>query len=156
MRKLLLCAALAACSSTPAPRPAMPQQPIQQTGGLEHGMMNCPSAVQGAETKLRMTDHGVDLIVTAADPGANVEIVKLANFHAHQDVLTDWPEHSGKHGGPATIGHCPIVHDGTRITLSPTLRGVVMHVAALAPDRIRSVQLETAERLSSMPRSVPR
>jgi len=156
MRFALACAAMAACSSTPPPAPAAPRQPSQTTGGLEHGMMNCPSAVEGAQTSLRMTASGVDVIVTASDPGAQVEIVKLADFHSRQDQFTDWPEHTGKHGGPGTIGHCPIIHDGTRISLSPMVRGVVVHVTALEPGRVKSVQDQTTERLASMPGWLPR
>jgi hypothetical protein len=157
MKKMIMLACvLAACSSRPAPQPEAPRQPSQRTGGLEHGMMNCPSAVEGARTRLRMTPDGVDVIVTAGDPGAQVEIVKLADFHARQDRFSEWPEHTGFHGGPGTIGHCPIVHDGTRVSLSPMLRGVVVHVTALTPDRVKAVQNETTERLASMPSWLPR
>jgi len=157
MKKLMLvCAALAACSPRPAAPPAAPQPPSETTGGLEHGMLNCPVAVEGAETLLRMTDDGVDLIITAKDPAAQAEIVKLADFHARQNELSPWPEHTGKHGGPGTIGHCPVLHDGTQISLSPTEGGVILHVDALAPGRVKSVQEQTAERLSSMPKWLPR
>jgi hypothetical protein len=157
MKPVLLCAALAACSSPPAPAPTpAPPQLSQMTGGLEHAMMNCPSAVDGAQTRLRMTATGVDVIVTAADPEARAELAKLAEIHANMDRFTEWPEHTGKHGGPGTIGHCPIVHDGTTITFARFDRGVVLHVTATSTDRVSWLQDQTAQRLATMPAWLPR
>lgn len=156
MKQLLACAVLAACSSAPSPPPAAPQQPSQRTGGLEHGMMNCPSAVESARTAVRNTERGVDVTVTTTDPAARVELIKLAHFHASQDRMSDWPEHTGKHGGPGSIGHCPILHEGTTITLSGTENGVILHVVARSSDRVRWLQDQTAERAASIPSWLPR
>jgi hypothetical protein len=163
IKPVLLSAALAACSSPPGPGPApapwparAPPQPSQMTGGLEHGMMNCPSAVDGAQTRLRMTATGVDVIVTAADPETRAELAKLAEIHASMDRFTEWPEHTGKHGGPGTIGHCPIIHDGTTVSFARFDRGVVLHVTATSTDRVSWLQDQTAQRLASMPTWLPR
>jgi hypothetical protein len=145
---------LAACSPRSAPLP--PQQPWQMTGGLEHAMMNCPSAVEGARTRLVRTPDGIDVIVTSADADARVEIRRLADYHARMDTLTERPEHSGFHGGPGTFGHCPIIHDRTRITISQVPDGVVLHVIALTSDDVAPVQEQTAQRLSSLPSWLPR
>jgi hypothetical protein len=126
------------------------------TGGLEHAMLNCPSAVDGARTELRPTATGIDVIVTANTPDATAEIARLAAYHAAQDQLSEWPPHTGFHGGPATIGHCPVVHEGTRISSTRVQDGAVLHVTALRPDRIRSVQDETAQRLAALPTWLPR
>lgn len=150
MKRVLACSLIAACASRAAPPPA-PPQPWQMTGGLEHGMMNCPSAVEGARTRLARTPGGIDVIVTSADADARVEIRALADYHARLDRFTGWPQHSGRHGGPGTFGHCPIIHDRTRITVSPLPDGVVLHVVALAPDHVASVQDQTAQRLAALP-----
>lgn len=158
VKQLLACAALAGCASAPAPapQPAAPLQPSQMTGALEHGMMNCPSAVADARTVVRDTERGVDVVVTTTDPAARVELIKLAHFHASQDRMSEWPEHTGKHGGPGTIGHCPILHDGTTITLSQTENGVILHVVARSSDRVRWLQEQTAARAASIPTWLPR
>jgi hypothetical protein len=127
------------------------------TGAMEHGMMNCPSAVEGANTRLRMTANGVDVMVTSSDPRARAEIVALASYHAGFDgELTGWPEHSGFHGGPGTFGHCPIIHDRTTIALSPLTDGVTLHVMTALPEHVKAVQDQTAQRLARMPRWLPR
>lgn len=147
---------VAACGARAAPPPP-PPQPWQMTGAMEHGMMNCPSAVEGARTRLRMTPGGVDVIVTAGDPRARAEIVALAEYHAgFAGELTEWPEHSGRHGGPGTLGHCPIIHDRTAISLSPLADGVTLHVTTGVPEHVKSVQDQTAQRLASLPRWLPR
>jgi TusA-related sulfurtransferase len=155
---VLAVATLAACSSRQAPPPVAPQpvESSQMTGGLEHGMLNCPSAVDGAETRLRMTERGVDIFVRAKDPEARAEIAKLAERHTRMDRLTGWPEHTGKHGGPGEIGHCPIIHKNTQITLETVDDGVVLHVIATLPDRAKQVQEQTVLRLASLPRWRPR
>ena len=162
---VLVFATLAACSSRQASPPvspvspvssSRPQEPSQTTGGLEHAMMNCPSAVDGADTRLRMTERGVDIFVRSQDPDARAEIVRLAGLHARMDRLTGWPEHTGKHGGPGEIGHCPIIHKNTQITVETADDGVVLHVIATTPDRVKRVQEQTVLRLASMPRWLPR
>jgi len=155
MKNLLACSVLVACASSPPPPPA-PPQPWQMTGGMEHGMMNCPSAVEGAQTRLVQTPTGVDVIVTSADAFAQAEIRTLADYHARMDRYTDWPQHSGFHGGPGLYGHCPIIHDRTRITLSPAPDGVTLHVRAVSPDHVASVQEQTAQRLVALPSWLPR
>ena len=52
------------------------------TGGKELGMMNCPSAVKGAVTRVEGTARGVDLAITAVDPDVRREVVTLAKVHA--------------------------------------------------------------------------
>lgn len=154
MKLAFVCVALAACTPKPAPQP--PAEPWQMTGGLEHGMMNCPSAVDGAHTRLRMTARGVNVIVTSKDPTAAAEITALAEFHARQDRFTEWPAHSGFHGGPGKIGHCPVIHDRTQIVISALEDGVIMHVTALVPEHVQSVQDQTAQRLAALPKWLPR
>ena len=129
MRKTLLCAVLAACSPRPAPAPT-------PTHTSARGPTICPSAVEGAKTRLRMTDDGVDVIVTTEDPRARIEIVKLAGLHARS-------------GDPGPNDDCPIVHDDTRISLAPFANGIVLHLKALTPDRVQTVQARASRRLAA-------
>ena len=152
MKKLLLVGTvLAACSSRPAPQVAgTQQQSSAMTGEREHGMMNCPSAVKGAETVLSMTAGGVDLTVTAKEAASQAEIKRLAELHTRQGESGEAPQHTGMHGGPGTAGHCPVIHEGTQITMSPVEDGVVLHVNAAAPDRVKAVQDQAAERIAAL------
>lgn len=126
------------------------------TGELEHGMANCPSAVDGAETRLTNTPTGVDVTVTAQNADAEALIVQLAELHTRHEGMGNAPQHTGQHGGPGTIGHCPIIHDGTQISMTSVEGGVVLHVDALAPERVKEVQAQTADRLAAMPKGAPR
>jgi hypothetical protein len=83
-----------------------------------------------------MTADGVDVIVTTEDPRARIEIVKLAGVHARS-------------GNPGPNDDCPVVHDDTRITLAPFTNGVVLHLQALTPDRIQTVQARASRRLAA-------
>ena len=157
MKKLLfVCAVLAGCSSRPAPQPAAPKQAAPMSGELEHGMANCPSAVDGAETHLTNTPTGVDVTVTAQNADAQALIVQLAELHTRHEGMGNAPQHTGQHGGPGSIGHCPIIHDGTQISMTSVEGGVVLHVDALAPERVKEVQAQTADRLAAMPKGAPR
>jgi hypothetical protein len=154
MRSVIATVAVVACGSrTPSPAPI---QPWQMTGGLEHAMMNCPSAVAGAATRFELTPTGIDLIVTAADRSARDEIIELAAYHARLGGgPTEWPEHSGHHGGPGTVGHCPVIHDRTMIALSPRPDGVTLHVTTTLPGHVKDVQDATVNRLERLPRWLP-
>ena len=143
---LLACAALAACSSRHVSPPAAAPAPSQPTGKLEHRMQNCPSAVEGADTRLRMTERGVDIFVRAKDANARAEIAKLAELHTRQDLP----------GGPGVSRHCLIVHHHTQITMEPVDDGVVLHVNATEPSRVKALQEQTVVRLASMPQAYPR
>jgi hypothetical protein len=157
MKKVvLICAALAACTPKQAPAPAEPRQPARATGRMEQGMRSCPPATPGVQTSLRMTDAGIDVIMRAKDPIARAEMERLAELHAHRDRLAQAPEHSGQHGGPGTIGHCPIIHEGTKIQISSIPDGVVLHVTARTPNHVKSVQLQTVSRLHTMPQWLAR
>lgn len=154
MKKLMLvCAVLAACSSKPAPQsPGGAEAPksTAMTGEMEHGMMNCPSAVKGAETAVAMTASGVDITVTAKEPGAQAEIKRLAELHGQQGAMGEAPMHTGLHGGPGAIGHCPVIHEGTQVTIEPVEGGAILHVSAMAPDGAKAVQDRTTERIEAL------
>lgn len=133
-----------------------PARPWQMTGGLEHAMMNCPSAVTGATTRVERTPDGVDVIVVAAEAGDREYVRELAEYHAHLGApSTDRGEHSGFHGGPGRIGHCPIIHYRTQVTYSSISEGAIIHVKARSPMEVEQLQQETEQRARSLPRWLP-
>jgi hypothetical protein len=146
MRYLLLSFVLAACGSTPShPAPPPPQ------GQLEHDMRNCPSALAGAATRVTNTADGVDLEITATEPDIQRQIIDLASLHERMGPPRDSGiEHTGKHGGPGSIGHCPIVHAGTTVTFERLAGGAVIHVVAMAPSDVLHVQTTVADRVARL------
>jgi hypothetical protein len=122
------------------------------TGKKEHGMLNCPSAVDGAKTVLQRTDDGVDLTVTADDPAARRTVRVLARVHAAMhEPTSEKVEHGGQHGGPGSIGFCPVIHTGTVVTFNDVPGGVRIHVSASSLDDVAALQLRTAQRVSALP-----
>jgi hypothetical protein len=121
------------------------------TGGKELGMMNCPSAVEGAVTRLEATPRGVDLTITAVDPSAREELVTLTKVHAAmRGPNLEKPIHHGQHGGPGTVGHCPVIHVGTEVTYEEVAGGVRIHVVAQDPDDTLHVQQLASERAAAL------
>ncbi|HEX8114356.1 MAG TPA: hypothetical protein VF516_41785 [Kofleriaceae bacterium] len=119
-------------------------------GGLEHAMANCPTAVQGAVTRAVNTEFGVDLTITADDPVSQRRIVELAARHEQMgDPDGAIPPHTGRHGGPGGIGHCPVFHDSTTVTFTKLRRGAVIHLRALLPSDVTRVQAIVADRLAT-------
>jgi hypothetical protein len=155
MRLTLTLIAITACAGSTATSPnhgntTPATHEARQTGELERGMANCPSAVPGAVTELAMTSDGVDVIIAAEDPAARQQIVSLAERHMRMGGPAGLPEHSGLHGGPGSIGHCPIIHDATRITTTRTVQGVIIHVRALVPGNVKALQDETRSRVAGL------
>lgn len=121
------------------------------TGGKELGMMNCPSAVKGAVTRVEGTERGVDLAITAVDPDVRREVVTLAKVHAAMKGPNyEKPIHDGQHGGPGTIGHCPVIHVGTDVTYEEIAGGVRIHVVTQDPGDVARVQQLAVERTAAL------
>ncbi|HEU4731874.1 MAG TPA: hypothetical protein VFT22_28460 [Kofleriaceae bacterium] len=139
----------------PAPAQAVATAPVAAppvpSGAREHSMRNCPTAVAGATTQLTKTGVGVDLEITTSDPAARRQVITLARMHSHlgdPDGVTK--AHTGRHGGPGVIGHCPIVHASTNVTFTPTPNGVVIHINAIVPEDVPAVQVTVADRLARL------
>jgi hypothetical protein len=148
-------------STMPAIAPDTPQAPpaalaapvVRQPrqGALEHAMANCPTAVNGATTRAVNTESGVDLTITADDPVSQRRIVELAARHEQiGDPDGATPLHTGRHGGPGGIGHCPVIHDSTTVTFTRLRRGAVIHLRALLPSDVGRVQALVADRLATL------
>jgi hypothetical protein len=139
---------LAACASTPA---ASTPTTLSQTGEREHAMANCPNAVAGARTSLSMIEDGVEMLITAETSEARHEIELRADKHLRMgDPAGQAPEHTGLHGGPGWMGHCPIIHDATTVSVRRIPNGVVVRVRALIPDAVKTLQEETRSRVAGL------
>ncbi|HTJ41037.1 MAG TPA: hypothetical protein VL463_03050 [Kofleriaceae bacterium] len=140
----------------PAPAPAPITPPGNMTGGKEHAMANCPTAVAGAHTQMTFTDDGIELAITASTPAARAEIQKRAHLHASLAAPSGKGMHSGRHGGPGRIGYCPIVHDDRVIvTVSDTTRGARIRMRADGDNAITELQELVALRVSGLPPVMP-
>ncbi|HTR54283.1 MAG TPA: hypothetical protein VMJ10_26505 [Kofleriaceae bacterium] len=147
--------ALAACSSDQPQReqPAASRPQALLTGKTPHHMRNCPSGVESATTQATPTADGVDLTITSPDPAAQREILVRAVLQSLQrDPLARVPQHTGEHGGPGSIGFCPIIHADTRVTYAPIANGVRVHVAAHRMQDVATLQEATAARVRAMTR----
>jgi hypothetical protein len=145
----------------PAMAPTAPEAPAvalaapvagrQRRGALEHAMTNCPTAVKGAITRAVNTASGVDLTIIADDPVSQRRIVELADLHERiGDPDGSAPRHTGLHGGPGGLGHCPVIHDATTVTFTRLRRGVVLHVRALLPSDVARVQGIVNDRVAAL------
>lgn len=150
VKRVLPLLLFAACSRSPATPTLVNAGTGSQRGELERGMANCPSAVAGANTELVMTEIGVDLIITAHDPETRRELRARAERHVRMGDPAGLPEHSGLHGGPGWMGHCPIIHDATTVTSTHTKTGVIVHVRALVPSKVKALQEETRARVAGL------
>lgn len=113
-------------------------------------MANCPSSVRGANTAVGMTTDGVDVTVTSLVPEATARIQELADLHARMGPPGSAVMHTGRHGGPGMMGHCPIVHHGTIVTVTNVVDGAVFHIRATDSARIEAIQREVQSRASAL------
>ena len=121
------------------------------SGTTPKHMRNCPSAVAGAKTVVTPTADGVDITITVDNPTARQRIVDLARWHG---VMTEpifgIPPHTGMHGGPGTIGFCPIIHNKTTVTAEEIEKGARIHVHAVDPAMAPRLQQITMMRLQAL------
>ncbi len=121
------------------------------SGTLPKRMRNCPSAVHSATTFASPTPDGVDITIVSSDPDARRRIVELTRLHQTFGAPV-WPQlaHTGMHGGPGTIGHCPIIHAKTTITHDELPDGVRIHVRANDREMVPLLQEMTELRVRSL------
>jgi hypothetical protein len=124
------------------------------SGTLPKQMRNCPSAVPTADTAATPTDEGVDVVITSPDPDARRRIVELTRLQLTFGSPV-WPQlaHTGMHGGPGTIGRCPIIHAKTSVTHEELPDGVRIHVRANDREMVPLLQQMTELRVRSL--SIP-
>ena len=140
----LACLVAGACG----PR-AAPPAPSGPSGMREKKMLNCPSAVALASTEARDVEGGIVLDITSDDTDATQQIWLRAQ---HQATLGEprntEPMHNGTHSGPGTLGHCPIIHTGTTVTVEQIFGGARVTVIANDPAAVVPLQRETRARLA--------
>lgn len=144
LRWLAILAVTTACGSSPSSRTRDP------AGERTRGMANCPSTVPNTTTDYTMTPDGVDVVITASSEEARGQLVEITERSVRMGPPGDRPAHSGRRGGPGTIGFCPIVHEGAVVTAHPTASGVVIHLRAAAPDRVAALQDEVRARVEAL------
>lgn len=149
--KPVLVLLLAACTS-PDPIDKDATAPSATLSGqLQRHMANCPSAVPSAETQPIRTRRGIDLAITSPDPTAQRAIVAAADVQMHlRERRWFMLPHTGLHGGPGTIGHCPVIHANTWIEVDPIARGVLIHVIARDPNDVQGLQRATLLRVEDL------
>lgn len=126
--------------------PALAKEQGNPTVGGGH-MQHCPTAVEGAETKVADTKDGVEITVTSTDKAKADEIRKRA---AH--VLTAEKknpaavEHTGDGHGGGGLGRCEVVLMNTTVTSADVEGGVKMTVKPNRPVDLEWLKREVANR----------
>lgn len=129
---------------------SQPESPLRapRSGHMEHEMSNCPNALPGANTSLGLTSDGVDLTITAVMPETQARIKTLAAEHSERGAPGGAMMHTGQHGGPGMMGHCPVIHFDTIVTSTPLPDGAIIHIRATAS--VEAVQREVTSRVAAL------
>ncbi len=138
-------------TTPPAPTPIAPQR-TNMTGGKEKSMAKCPSAVAGAVTRYAPTKDGAELTITASSADDAFVIQAVAGTHVRMHEPDPSKRlHSSDHAGPGTIGYCPIVHKGTKVSIERIAKGVRVHIVAIQADAVPALQTMIRERVDALP-----
>jgi TusA-related sulfurtransferase len=113
-------------------------------------MSHCPSAVEGASTKVKTTKDGVSVTVTASVADATNAIRErtkhLVDISKAPDGGAAAMSHTGEGGGGGGIGRCPVVLKDTTIVAKDVAGGSQVDVKAKTAADIPKLQEETKER----------
>ncbi|MEO8701472.1 MAG: hypothetical protein ABI867_15605 [Kofleriaceae bacterium] len=115
-------------------------------------MANCPSALATAMTHVENIPSGVALTITASDPDSRRRLSSLGEVHqwlGEPDGAAR--EHSGMHGGSGEVGHCPIIHVGTLVSITPIPNGLYVEVRAPDPLNVDKLRADTRARVERLP-----
>lgn len=141
---------MAACSSNREER-HLHERDVALTGTLPQHMNRCPSGVPSAKTSATETIDGIDVTITSEDPGARARIRSLAKLQSSLgEPMRAVPQHTGMHGGPGLIGHCPIIHAGTTVSYEEIPSGAIVHVIPRDARDLTSLQAATRARVSAL------
>jgi len=122
------------------------------TGGgakeMVNKMMHCPSAVDGATTKVETGKESVVVTITASDPAKVAEVQKRAEHLAGLTSAGAAPElkHSGQGTGGGALGKCPVVmrdvtlkvekqKDGAKVSVTPKNAAALSELGRISKDR---------------------
>ena len=122
-------------------------------------MMHCPSAVDGAATKVEGGKESVVVTITAGDPAKVAEIQKRAKHLASLAAPSATPEnkHTGQGTGGGALGKCPVVmrdvtlkvedqKDGAKVTVTPKNPATLSELAKISKDRAEALMAASAAR----------
>src|SRR5262249_36954138 len=146
---LLVCAAFA----TPlASRSALAQMAAPAASKPGPGkMQHCPTAVEGASTKVKKTNDGVELTITGSDKNAEEAIRTRARHLA--DVsgkpTTGTDNGTGAGGGGKGRAQCAVIMKDTSVTSKDVKGGAKITVKAKDKASVGEVQKLTAERVAA-------
>jgi hypothetical protein len=137
------------------PNDSPPSEKNMSGARQRHGA-NCPAALPGTETKIKMTPRGVDVSITAKDPLVQRNVALLAEFHASRVTAAVSRPHNGLHGSDGRMGYCPIIVNAqTKVTATPIPGGVTLHVDALSAARVKEMQALIKQRAQQLPGYLP-
>lgn len=145
-------ACLFACSKAAPPPATKGSAEVASSldGKREHGMLNCPSGVEGSNTQMQMSPKDVMLTITASDVSAQRKIVTLAHAHERTGDPHGGLINNGTHGGPGTMGFCPIIHADTTVNVEEVSGGVIVHVRPNDPTQLETLRTAIAARVKAL------
>ncbi len=140
-----------------APEPEQGGEALVGKGKMEH----CPSAVEGAATKIANTKDGVTVTVTAKDEKDTKSVDEIRARAKHmaeasakeakeKDDKGEAPKHTGEGEGGGGSGKCPVVMKGTVVTAKDVKGGSELMVKASDAKQVDWLQKESASRLEKM------
>ena len=109
--------------------------------GRKH-LAHCPSAVDGAVTKVADLADGVKVTITSSNKDAVKEIRERAKHQAEIGKKPDEKkvEHNGSGGGGGALGRCPVVFRGDTIVESKDVADGAELTAPIDAGKIASVK----------------
>lgn len=140
------------CASKTEPPPPAKAPPLTSAldGKRAHGMLNCPSGVEGSTTKMQMAATDVVLTITAPEVNAQHKIATLAHAHERTGNPHGGLINNGEHGGPGSSGFCPIIHADTVISVEDVSGGVIVHVRPTDPAQLQALGTAIAARIDAI------
>jgi hypothetical protein len=108
--------------------------------------------VATAKTTVADTDDGVEVSIVGTGEGAEAKIRDLAGEQAEVEVDLDKPTHTGEGTGGGVVGHCPIVHLGTNITLLNVPGGVKVVMKPKVADKLADLKKTVHDRVDALNR----
>lgn len=109
-------------------------------GSREHKMVNCPSTVPGAETKVVDSKDGYSVEVVAKGANAIRQIRARARTQESSRAAKASVEHTGEGTGVGVVGYCPIVHVGTKVAVKDIPSGVRITVKSTDKSKVEEIQ----------------
>jgi hypothetical protein len=117
-------------------------------------MQHCPSAVEGAATKVENTDTGVTVTITAKDEkdAKSVDEIRKRAKHLVESSKKDPTEmqHTGDGSGGGGGGMCPVVLQDSTLTAKDVPGGSAVSVNAKDKAKVAALQGEAKARADKL------